>query len=55
VEKHTRVNGKDDRWMIVDIHLFEQVTGYRLEAVKMRCRGMVTQYEGSLDDIVKLL
>jgi hypothetical protein len=55
VEKHTRVNGKDDRWMIVDIYLFEQVTGYRLEAVKMKLRKMTTKHEGSLDDIVKLL
>jgi hypothetical protein len=36
VEKHTRVNGKDDRWMVVDIHLFEQVTGYRLEALRLK-------------------
>jgi Zn-finger protein len=55
VEKHTRVNGKDDRWMIVDIYLFEQITGYRLEAVKMKLRHVTTKQDESLGDIIKLL
>ena len=45
IEKHTRIRGNDDRWMVVDIQLFEQVTGYKLEAVRSKLNESVRQQE----------